>query len=137
MSVNYPKSVFFSKQAVFLLLLISSPLLAAGTGVISIKFVGTGTAMGSAETAGVVAKSQWNNAAGASSASALSLVDETGSATGATVTWNSDDPWNLPITDTAGNKRMMRGYLDNVSGVNPITVAVSGLSSGSYIIYVY
>src|SRR4029077_12980826 len=34
---------------------------AAGRGVISIDFVGRGTAMGSTEVAGVVAKPNWNN----------------------------------------------------------------------------
>ncbi|HVW86967.1 MAG TPA: DUF1349 domain-containing protein [Bryobacteraceae bacterium] len=107
------------------------------SGAISIKFVGSGTPMGTAETAGVVAKSQWNNATGASSAAALNLLDENGAATGASVTWSSDNTWNLPITDTAGNNRMMRGYLDNGSGVNPIAITVSGLSSGTYHVYVY
>src|SRR5208337_2071937 len=54
---------------------------------IGIKFVGQGTAMGSTEVAGVVAQSNWNDAAGMKSASALALLDQNGNSTGATVTW--------------------------------------------------
>ncbi|HVW87059.1 MAG TPA: N,N-dimethylformamidase beta subunit family domain-containing protein, partial [Bryobacteraceae bacterium] len=108
----------------------------SGPAAISIDFVGTDTAMASTETAGVIAKPNWNSATGAASGSPLSLVDETGTATAATVTWNSDNGWSTPITDTAGNNRMMRGYLDNGKG-NPTTVTVSGLAAGAYDIYVY
>jgi hypothetical protein len=104
---------------------------------VSIDFVGTGTSMGASESAGVVAKTNWNNAPGNASSS-LALVDETGTANGASVSYSADNTWGLPITDTAGNARMMRGYLDNGSG-NPSTITVSGLpvSSTGYDIYVY
>jgi hypothetical protein len=49
---------------------------AAGQGAIAIDFVGTGTAMGAAESTGVIAKSHWNNATGATRNTALALVDE-------------------------------------------------------------
>jgi len=106
--------------------------------VISIDFVGSGTAMGSSEAAGVVAKSNWNEATGASSSSPLGLADETGSATTATVSWKSDNVWSLPILDQPGNVRMMEGYLDTGSG-NTTTVTVSGLPSNAngYSVYVY
>lgn len=106
--------------------------------VISVNFVGTATAMAATEVAGVVAKSNWNQATGASNSTGLALVDETGSATGAKATWNSDNTWKLPITDSPGNVRMMEGYLDNGFGDNS-TATVSGLSanSGGYNVYVY
>jgi hypothetical protein len=110
----------------------------SGSPAISIDFVGSGTAMASTELAGVVAKSHWNNANAASSSSPLALVDETGSATSATVSWNSDNVWSTPITDQPGNVRMMKGYLDTGSG-HTSTVTVSGLASSSsgYNVYVY
>jgi hypothetical protein len=40
------------------------------------------------------------------------------------------------VTDEAGNNRMMRGYIDNGNG-KPITVRVSGMTAGTYSIYVY
>jgi hypothetical protein len=106
---------------------------------VSIKFVGTGAAMGASESAGVVAKTNWNNATGNSSSSALNLVDETGALNGAGATWTSDVSWNLPITDSPGNVRMMRGYIDTLSGGDSTTVTVMGLpaSSTGYDIYVY
>src|SRR5262249_21342898 len=55
--------------------------------VVSINFVGSGTAMGASESAGVVAKTNWNNATNNASATAVSLVDETGAANGSSVTW--------------------------------------------------
>ena len=113
---------------------------APGQGVISIDLVGTGTAMASSETAGVVPKSFWNQASGASNGTTpLALVDETGSATTATATWS--DPlatvWKLPITDAPGNTRMMIGYLNGKSG--NATVAVTGLpaNSNGYDVYIY
>jgi hypothetical protein len=66
----------------------------------------------------------------------LTLVDETGAATKATVTWSSSGGWSIPITDTAGNPRMMRGYLDT-SNTSTTTVTVAGLASGAYDVYVY
>jgi Domain of unknown function (DUF1929)/PKD domain len=105
---------------------------------ISIDFAGADVSMGSSEVAGVVAKSNWNEASGATSSSPLSLVDETGTATPATVTWNSDDVWEQSITDQPGNVRMMKGYLDN--GFQDTTVVtVSGLPAdpSGYNVYVY
>jgi hypothetical protein len=103
---------------------------------ISIKFQGSGTAMASTEVAGVTPVARWNNAAGAVSARALNLVDDKGSATGAAITWSADNLWTIPITDTAGNNRLMRGYLDDGAG-KPTTVTVVNLQAGSYTVYVY
>jgi hypothetical protein len=105
---------------------------------ISIDFVGEDVAMASTEVAGVVPEPNWNNASGVSSASPLALVDDTGSATTATVTWSSNDVWETPITDQPGNARMMKGYLDTSSN-STTTVTVAGLPAGSggYQVYVY
>jgi hypothetical protein len=94
--------------------------------------------MGSTEQAGVVAKGNWNNASGAVRSTPLGLVDETGAATTATVTWSADGVWASPIQDAAGNVRMMKGYLDNAA-MGTTTVSVSGLpgNAGGYRIYVY
>src|SRR5260221_14230767 len=101
----------------------------AGNGVISIDFVGRGTAMGSAEVAGVVAKPNWNDANGLTNTTGQALVDESGTATGATATWNTNGIWGVPITDTAGNAGMMRGYLDTAGGGT--TGARTGLTAQS------
>ena len=108
-----------------------------GTRTISVHFVGEGNTMASSEVAGVVPKSNWNQASG-TSGSALSLVDETGSSTGGTVSWNGAGIWELPIADQPGNVRMMEGYLDTTSS-SVTTVTFSGLPSAAYgyNVYVY
>ncbi len=109
---------------------------ATGSGAISIDFVGQGTAMAPTESAGVVPQAFWNNATGARSSSAQALVDQAGNPSGATVSWTAAGVWTLPIVDQAGNVRMMKGYLDT-SNSSVTTVTVSGLSSGTYDVYVY
>jgi hypothetical protein len=104
---------------------------------IGIDFVGSSTTvMGPADTAGVVAQAYWNNAAGAASSSALTLVDRTGAATGATATWTADGIWATPAADQPGNVRMMRGYLDT-SSTSTTTITVAGLPVSAYDVYVY
>ena len=107
------------------------PLASAAIG---INF-GSTTPLGVSETAGVVAKGYWNNAAGPGSASPLKLVDDTGAATNVAVTWKADGVWNTPVADTQGNNRLMRGYLD--TNTLPTSVNLTGLTSGTYNIYVY
>jgi hypothetical protein len=106
--------------------------------VLSITFIGQGTAMAPTESAGVVPKTNWNNALGNTRTVPLPLADESGLMTGASVTWTSDNPWSMPIADSPGDCRMMKGYLDNGEG-NVTTVNVSGLlpSPKGYDIYVY
>src|SRR3984893_5850889 len=108
-----------------------------GSGAISIDFVGSSTtAMAASEVAGVVPKSNWNDASGANG-NGLALVDETGTATGATVTWTASSLHSVPITETAGNFRMMRGYLDTANQNAIVTVAGLPTNSAGYDIYVY
>jgi|GEM_PF-6640758 len=114
-------------------------------GSISINFQGgsssngTPSLMASSEIAGYFPASNWNNAAGPSG-TASSLVQSNGIASSASVTWAANNVWSTSITDTAGNYRMMKGYLDTTSS-STTTVTVSGLpaalASGSYSIYVY
>ncbi len=107
-----------------------------GAGVISIDFVGRDTPMSPAEIAGVVARSNWNEVQG-SSGSGFALVDETGTTTGATISWSSSPVWSLPIADTPGNFRMMNGYLDTVGQNTTVTVAGLPANASGYDIYVY
>jgi hypothetical protein len=108
----------------------------AGDGAIGINFVGSATPMGAAESAGVVAKPNWNNATGAVRTTALPLVDESGASTTAAVTWTANNGWLTPIADQPGNARMMKGYLDTTS-TSTTTITVTGLAQRSYDIYVY
>jgi len=103
---------------------------------IAIDFVGTNATMAATETAGVVVQSNWNAAFGAARTVPLALVDSAGAATPAAVTWTSNNVYATPITDAAGNARMMKGYLDT-SSTTTTTVTLSGLSTGTYDVYVY
>lgn len=103
-------------------------------GPIGIDFVGSsGLAMAANETAGVVPQANWNSAAGSTQASPLALVDASGTATSATLTWSANGGWAMPIADQPGDRR---GYLDTNS-TSVTTVRVAGLPSGSYDVYVY
>jgi hypothetical protein len=108
----------------------------APIGAIGIDFVGAGTSMASTELAGVVAHANWNSALGATASAGLALVDDAGAATGARVTWTSANGWTTPITGTAGNARMMKGYLDTTA-TSTSTVTVTGLAPRGYDVYVY
>jgi hypothetical protein len=121
-----------SRSATITLVIASTPLPSIG-----INFVGNNPAtMTADERAGVVPRSHWNNAAGAARSAPLPLVDDSGTATNASVTWTANGPWMTPIADQPGNARLMKGYLDT-SSTSVTTVTVSGLPSGSYDVYVY
>ena len=115
----------------------SVELTVANATAIGIKFVGDGTAMGSTEVAGVVPQSNWNDASGTSSTTPLALLDQNGDGTSATVTWNTNGVWELPIADNPGNYRMMRGYLDTVGETTTVTVAGLPANAGGYQVYLY
>ncbi len=104
---------------------------------IGVKFLGMNPApMAAADVAGVVPQAQWNNAAGAARSTPLSLVDESGTPSTATVTWSASNLWMVSIVDQAGNPRLMKGYLDN-NNLSVTTVTVGGLAPGEYDVYVY
>jgi hypothetical protein len=110
---------------------------AAARPAIGIDFLGRNpSAMAASEIAGVVPVSHWNAASGAARSTPLALVDSTGAATAAGVTWAANGTWMTPIADEAGNRRMMKGYLDT-SSTSVTTLTVSGLPPGAYDVYVY
>jgi len=111
---------------------------------LSINFVGGGPkgnpiGLATTESAGLISTSNWNNAA--SNAGNLSaLKDDRGVATTAAVSWSAHGTWSTAITETAGNARMMKGYL-NTSNATTTTVSVSGIpaayTANGYDVYVY
>src|SRR4051812_46641904 len=83
--------------------------------VIGIDFFGGGgsgasTQMGAGETAGVIPASNWNSFTPNVQATPQPLVNSTGGATTANVTWNSNNTWNAPNTPAAapGDLNMMK-----------------------------
>ncbi|HUJ42143.1 MAG TPA: autotransporter-associated beta strand repeat-containing protein [Opitutaceae bacterium] len=100
---------------------------------------GDTSSMATTESAGVVAQTNWNDLTSNSGTSSTIKNNSGTTIAGASVTYTSTNTWSdTGVSNTAGNNRMMRGYLDiNTSGAST-TVSVSGLSSlGYYDVYVY
>ncbi len=122
----------------------AAPPPTAPTMAISIDFVGGKTAgvpspMAAGELAGVVRVSNWNNAL--TQAGTLNALKQNGGAVStASVTWSANGIWNTAITETAGDARMMKGYL-NTGNTTTTTVTVSTLpaafTQNGYDVYVY
>ena len=105
---------------------------------ISINF-GTNESNGTitdSSSAGIepVLGSNWNQFSGASQSTAQDLKNNNGDATGAMVTWSSKNTWRGGGTPSTGDSQMLKGYLDDGSG---ITINVSGLDFLTYGVYVY
>jgi hypothetical protein len=103
-------------------------------------------AMAATEVAGLKPVARWNGAANITGTLASLLLAD-GTATSASVTWNSPSmgtnpgEWMLGFADMPGNTRMMNGYLDPVTASMPAVVTVGGLpasiTGGGYDVYVY
>lgn len=78
--------------------------------------------------------SNWNQFSGASQSTAQDLKNNNGDATGATVTWSSKNTWRGGDTPSTGDGQMLKGYLDDGSG---ITINVSGVDFLTYGVYIY
>lgn len=113
------------------------PARAAGIGVNFTGDVGgAGTNMAPALSAGVVPRANWNNmAALPNQGLPVVLTDESGAASGASLTWSSNNTWRS--ANNAASQPLMDGYIDS-SAANPtITVTLSGIPFGVYEVYVY
>lgn len=79
---------------------------------------GTGDALTSAEVAGAPGYEQanWNNLGrwGAGTG----VKDSTGAASGVTITWDSNNTWNLGIGTGTPNNKLMNGYIDATGQAN-------------------
>lgn len=78
--------------------------------------------------------SNWNQFSGNSQSAAQGLNNNNGDATGATVTWSSQNTWRGGGTPSTGDSQMLKGYLDDGNGV---TINVSGLDFLTYGVYIY
>ena len=106
--------------------------------IISINLAGTTTPMGADEVAGLadldLARPNWNNAVSEDNSHARkegwlninTLVDDSGTDTGARLSWTANGANSLFILNNPGDFRMMRGYLDT-SNTTSTNVTVSDL----------
>jgi fibronectin type 3 domain-containing protein len=100
---------------------------------------GNPSLMAKAESAGVVVTTNWNNASGVSG-TVSSLGQSDGATTVASVSWSCNNTWSTPITETYGDARMMKGYLDTTA-TSTTTVTVNNLppayTTNGYFVFVY
>jgi hypothetical protein len=106
----------------------------------------TAPAMAAAEVAGFRPAANWNGAL-MNAGLLANLVLADGTATAATLTWNSaimgTNPgvWKNAYPDAPGDARMMNGYLDPTAPATPASIVVSDLpamiATGGYDVYVY
>ena len=118
---------------------------AASAATISIDWYGTvgngaptATQMGAAEVAGVEPVANWNSFNGGTQSTPQSLINDSGFATGASVTWASANIWDTNIANTAGNFRMMLAYLDTATSTSIIVANLpAAFAATGYDVYVY
>ena len=120
-------------------------LLAVGTGgalaqnAISVKFTGTGPSLDPGDSAGVIPKINWNNATN-NNGSLSALLDSTGAATAASLTWSSPGTYGFGASGpNPGDVKLMSGYLDQFGGGQSSVATISGLATpaNGYDVYVY
>lgn len=96
------------------------------------------TLMGADETAGTPEYEQanWNSRLQAGTGTVEGLVDNTGQATTASVSWTCQATWRTGVTDVPGDMRLMKGYLDTGNSTTT-TVTVSGIPYSRYDLVIY
>lgn len=91
---------------------------------------GVGTPGAVTGVAGAVPVGNWNNTGtgnGGNVGAAVALVDSSGAASGATVSWNVANHWSTNGGDSSGgDAQMMQGYLDNFHDRDAIEVTIPG-----------
>src|SRR5687768_9274746 len=85
-------------------------------------------------TTGVVPQANWNNAQGATGTLA-NLIDDTGAATGASLTFASNNTWGRDLSATPTND-LLSNYLD-AGEANTATATVSNVPYAVYDVIVY
>ncbi|MGC6427018.1 MAG: hypothetical protein ACON5H_08495 [Akkermansiaceae bacterium] len=88
------------------------------------------------DTAGLAAQANWNNLE-FGAGGPVNLLDDTGSSSGATVTWGMDEEWSFvgPAADTNGT--LLTGWVsaNTAGGLN--TIDISNIPYGTYDLVVY
>lgn len=114
----------------------------ASAGVISVDFNNTtdpGWTVSGAETAGPLGSANWNTTStGAGTGQAL--VDDTGAATGASITWQSSGPWTNGDGNGTTDEQVSHAYLDdgtttNIGGAVSSLITIENIPYAAYRIY--
>ncbi len=101
---------------------------------------GDGTSLDAGDMAGVVSQANWNNAL-MSNGGPLALVDASGAATGATVTWGGvPNSWtqstSVADSTSSGDAKLMNGYVDT-NTTSTTSVDIADIPYENYIAIVY
>jgi autotransporter-associated beta strand protein len=120
-----------------------SPLSSSAQVTVGLNFVGgkantSVSSMDAGETAGVISQSNWNNLTNESGGDSTLVNNSGATVSGLSVSYTSLNTWaDSAISDSAGNNRLMRGYLDFNVNSGSATVTVSGVASPVYDVIVY
>jgi hypothetical protein len=92
----------------------------------------------SANGAGIVAQSNWNNEAG-TNGSAGTVIDSTGATlAGMTVTWSAGGTWAAATNPPADQQEALNtGFLNSSGNGTPVKVTVTNIPYAQYDVYVY
>ena len=109
---------------------------AASAAVISVNFDGAqfgggASILGSSDVSGVEAVDNWNNVTGSSvggSSTATALTDETGGATGTSLTY-FERFWSDGTAGTTANENMTQSYTNTTTGVASEAMSFAGIGS--------
>ncbi len=118
-------------------LAVTGLLIATGSAnaeTIGVNFGSERRAVGPAQSAGVIAQTNWNNASGPT-AIVTDVNNGAGAATTVDVEWASRNTWKTQAANGDGNTNMMHGYLDDGNG--GFSVTVSEIAYATYDVYIY
>ncbi|MCP5538419.1 MAG: PEP-CTERM sorting domain-containing protein [Akkermansiaceae bacterium] len=98
------------------------------------------SALAPGDSAGVIAQANWNNAPGGSGTIA-SLNNDTGGASGVSLSWTADEAWSVQTAATSGpDGTLLNGFIsDNNTAGNGATskVDITGITYATYDLYIY
>lgn len=93
--------------------------------------------LGSGDSAGVVAQTNWNNASGGSGSLTV-LNTDNGSASGAAVTWATDEQWSHGTGVTDPNATLLNGWISANNNTAPdASIDITSIPFAVYDLYVY
>lgn len=126
------------KTIISSLALLSSLGVTAHAASIGINF-GAGraeTALGAGDVAGVVAQTNWNNASGGSGSLTV-LNNDSGSASGASVAWDTDEQWSQGVGITDPNVNLLNGWISANGAAASNAIDITNIPFAAYDLYVY
>jgi len=95
------------------------------------------TSLAAGDSAGVVAQTNWNNAANASG-SLSNIKNDAGTTTTLDVSWTAPGTWRVVANGTAtSDAKLMYGYIDAQWSDQPAIVTLSQIPYAMYDVYVY